>query len=327
MASTRSDRIAALHRPSLAWFSGLGSAWVFVLVSLGAFTTSIGAGMAFPDWPLSNGSLNPQGWLHNLAMFAEHSHRLSGMTMGLITIGLVVWIFRVEQRGWLRKLVLVALAIVVIQGLLGGLRVVLNHWNPTESVMSIGQLLRIPHGVLAQIYVCVLIGVATGCSRTWVLGDLPDLSRHARFGWLCCGLLLLQLAIAATMRHCQAGLAIQQFPLSSPEGSWLPETWTFGVGIHFAHRVMALVLTGFLAAYVVRLQRDGAGSRHFVVGSWLLVGLLALQVFLGAQVIWQQREPLVTTSHVLNGSLLLALCFWLTLLCSRNRIEVKGDKA
>jgi len=65
---------------------------VFVLVTLGAFTTSIGAGMVFPDWPLSNGSLNPKGWLEDIAMFAEHSHRLTGTVMGLITIGLTLWL-------------------------------------------------------------------------------------------------------------------------------------------------------------------------------------------------------------------------------------------
>ena len=49
--------------PALAAFAALAAPWVFVLVTLGAFTTSIDAGMAFPDWPLSNGSLNPPGWL------------------------------------------------------------------------------------------------------------------------------------------------------------------------------------------------------------------------------------------------------------------------
>ena len=56
------------YQPALAWFAAFGAAWVFVLVMLGAFTTSIGAGMVFPDWPLSNGTLNPAGWLQNLAM-------------------------------------------------------------------------------------------------------------------------------------------------------------------------------------------------------------------------------------------------------------------
>jgi len=59
------------YKPGLAWFAAAGSVWVFVLVTLGALTTSIGAGMAFADWPLSNGSLNPSGWLGNLAMFAS----------------------------------------------------------------------------------------------------------------------------------------------------------------------------------------------------------------------------------------------------------------
>ena len=76
------------YKPALAWFAALGSAWVFVLVTLGALTTTIGAGMAFSDWPLSNGSVNPDGWLVNPDMFAEHSHRLSGMIMGFITIAL-----------------------------------------------------------------------------------------------------------------------------------------------------------------------------------------------------------------------------------------------
>src|ERR1043165_3205923 len=100
MAITFHARRTMTHKPALAVFAGLGSVWVFILVTLGAFTTSIGAGMAFPDWPLSNGSINPPGWLQDISMFAEHSHRLTGMMMGLITIALVVWVWRREERGW-----------------------------------------------------------------------------------------------------------------------------------------------------------------------------------------------------------------------------------
>src|SRR5260221_8385136 len=90
------------HKPALALFAAVGGIWVFLLVTLGASTTSIGAGMAFPDWPLSNGSINPEGWLRDLSMFAEHSHRLTGMMMGLITVSLAVWLWRREARPWLR---------------------------------------------------------------------------------------------------------------------------------------------------------------------------------------------------------------------------------
>src|SRR5690606_7501999 len=43
----RSSRTTS-YRPGLAWFAAIGGLWVFVLVTLGAFTTSIGAGMVFP---------------------------------------------------------------------------------------------------------------------------------------------------------------------------------------------------------------------------------------------------------------------------------------
>src|SRR3954447_10613061 len=104
MATAPTSHRTSSHKPALAIFAAVGSAWVFVLVTLGAFTTSIGAGMAFADWPLSNGSVNPHGWLEDIAMFAEHSHRLSGTVMGLITIGLAVWLWRKEERRWLRRL-------------------------------------------------------------------------------------------------------------------------------------------------------------------------------------------------------------------------------
>lgn len=116
------------YKPGLAWFAALGSAWVFVLVAMGAFTTSIGAGMVFPDWPLSNGSLNPNGWLSDLAMFAEHSHRLSAGLMSMITIAIVVWLWRTESRSWLRRLAVAAVVLIFIQAFVGGLRVLLeNH--------------------------------------------------------------------------------------------------------------------------------------------------------------------------------------------------------
>jgi cytochrome c oxidase assembly protein subunit 15 len=69
----------------------------------------------------------------------------------------------------------------------------------------------------------------------------------------------VQLTIAATMRHNFAGLAIPTFPLFQRRGRLLPSGWNFLVGIHFAHRVMAVVLTvalgWFAMAAVARSRR------------------------------------------------------------------------
>lgn len=310
------------YKAGLAWFAAIGSMWVFVLVALGAFTTSIGAGMAFPDWPLSNGSVNPHGWLTEIDKFAEHSHRLSGTMMGLITIILAVWLHRSEERRWLRRLGWWALAIVLFQGLLGGTRVMLDHIHVPGFEMSFGQMLRIPHGVLAQVYVCVLFAIAAGVSRPWIENILGVPSeRVRRLGWGCVALLFVQLTIAASMRHNYAGMAIPTFPFSTPDGNLLPAHWDYRVVLQFAHRVMAAFIGIAVLIYSHYLWRDKS-LRPFLRGSsLLLVGLVGLQIYLGAQIIWTGRSVYMTTSHVIIGALTLATTFGVAFFTFRSSIE------
>jgi cytochrome c oxidase assembly protein subunit 15 len=309
------------YKPTLALFAALGSIWVFVLVTLGAFTTSIGAGMIFRDWPLSNGSLNPHGWVGNVAMFAEHSHRLSGITMGLISIGLAVWLWRTESRPWLRQLGWWALIIVIVQGLLGGTRVLLDRVSVPGFQMSLGQMLRIPHGVLAQVFVCILFAMAVSCSRGWIERPVPVSPRVRKLGLLCCVLLFIQLTVAAVMRHNGAGLAIPTFPYSTVDGHWLPATWDFRVAIHFTHRVMAAIIAVALPALVFVVRRDAGSTLAMRAAGSALLSLLVLQILLGAEIILTGRQPEMTTAHVVVGALTLATTFWLTWVAHRDAIE------
>ncbi len=310
------------YKPGLAWFAAVGSAWVFVLVALGAFTTTIGAGMAFADWPLSNGSVNPHGWLTEIDKFAEHSHRLSGTVMGLITIILAVWLHRAESRAWLRRLGWWALAIVIFQGVLGGTRVLFDPMHVPGFDMSLGQMLRIPHGVLAQVYGCVLFAIAAGVSRPWMANTLGAASvRVRRLGWWCVALLFAQLTIAATMRHNYAGMAIPTFPSSTPEGALLPATWDYRVALQFAHRAMAALIGVAIAAYGHILWREKTLHPLLRGGGLLLVALVTTQILLGAQIIWTGRSITMTTGHVVVGALTLATTFLVVFLTRRDSIE------
>ncbi len=321
MAAAHPSHRTSVHKPALAIFAAIGSTWVFLLVTLGAFTTSIGAGMAFPDWPLSNGSINPHGWLEDISMFAEHSHRLTGMMMGLITIGLAIWLWRREERAWLRHLALWALGVVLLQGILGGQRVTLNAIHVPGFEMSLGEMLRIPHGILAQVYVCILIAIAVACSRNWIERAAPVGSAVRRIGVACCGLLFVQLAIAATMRHNAAGLAIPYFPYSTADGHWLPATWDFRVGIHFAHRAMAVVLAVALTLFASAVRRDRASTVAMKAAASALLSLMVLQILLGFLIIQTGRSFKMTTGHVVVGALTLAVTFWLTWVAHRDQIE------
>ena len=64
-----------------------------LLIWWGAATTTKQAGMAFADWPLSLGSINPDGWLRNLVPFLEHSHRLLASLVGVMVLILFSWAY------------------------------------------------------------------------------------------------------------------------------------------------------------------------------------------------------------------------------------------
>ena len=110
--------------------------------------TSKGVGLAVPDWPTTFGYnmfLFPVSkWVGGI--FFEHVHRLVASTVGILTIVLTVWLWCGESRRWLRSLGLAALALVVLQGLLGGLRVTL-----------LKDEIGIFHACLAQMFFGLLI--------------------------------------------------------------------------------------------------------------------------------------------------------------------------
>jgi len=313
---TPSSRTAA-YKPALAWFAAIGSLWVFVLVMLGAFTTSIGAGMIFPDWPLSNGSVNPHGWIHNIDEFAEHSHRLSAELMSLITIVIAVWVWRREARAWLRKLAGFAVALVIAQAVVGGLRVLLDPDKVASMHTTVGQLFAMLHACLGQIYACVLFAIALSLCRPWLVPADAEAAgaaaRLRRTGRVCCGLILLQLAVAAVLRHYFAGLAIPTFPYATPGHGVLPAAWDFGVGINFTHtRLMALAVTVALLTFAVRIWRERHAAAGIKQAAVVMLGLLCLQIALGASIIWSSRDPYFTTAHVLVGALTLVVTFGIT---------------
>jgi cytochrome c oxidase assembly protein subunit 15 len=245
------------------------------------------------------------------------------MLMGFITIGLAIWLWRTETRPWLRQLGYWALGIVILQGIIGGQRVTLNAIDVPWFHMSLGEMLRIPHGILAQVYVCVLIAIAAACSRSWIQQATPVGSAVRTAGVICTALMFVQLVIAATMRHNAAGLAIHTFPYSTPapENHWLPNEWNFRVAIHFAHRVMAVVLAVALTIFAWIIRRDRCSTVAMKAGAATLVGLLVLQILLGAQIIWTLRRPEMTTGHVVVGAVTLAFTFWLTWVAHRDRLE------
>ncbi len=94
------------------------------LMALGSATRVMNAGLACPDWPLCYGVLVPQKQM-NLQVFLEWFHRLTASSMGLFAIALVgfCWWYRRDLPKWAPWIALLALFLVVFQGILGAFTV------------------------------------------------------------------------------------------------------------------------------------------------------------------------------------------------------------
>ncbi len=281
-----------LHR-----FALLVACATFFLIIAGALVTSHDAGLATNDWPLSNGQVFPK-MVGNL--FWEHGHRMVATTVGLLTIGLVVFLFVKEKRRWVRRLGLLALFAVIAQGLLGGLTVKL----------SLPLVVSTAHATLAQLFFCTTVSLAVFTSRSW-LENQPQLEERAGFPlrYLCAAAaatIFLQLIIGATLRH---------------SATWDKPLPTDLLLTHIGGAIAVTLLLGSAALLVRHRYREHA---FLTRPATVALALLVVQLFLGlAAYITRMASPNdpqplnpmvgVTVAHVACGALVFATTIVLTL--------------
>jgi heme a synthase len=168
----------------------LTAAATCVLIVFGGLVTNTGAALAVPDWPTTFG--------HNMFLFPwsqmvggvfyEHSHRLLGSLVGMLTLALAAVLWR--QGGRLRALGIAAVVAVIAQGVVGGLRVVLL----TDGLAMV-------HGPLAQGFFALVVAIALVTSER-MTRPAPALDGATRGLTLAAALLVyLQIVFGAFLTH------------------------------------------------------------------------------------------------------------------------------
>jgi cytochrome c oxidase assembly protein subunit 15 len=306
-----------------AWFTGFAT---LLLICSGGMVTSKGVGLAVPDWPTTFGYnmfLFPASkWIGGI--FFEHTHRLIASTVGFLTIILAAWLWFVDPRRWVRILGVAAVGAVILQGVLGGLRV-------TMLKDEIG----IFHACLAQAFFGLVVIIALVTSRSWrapaaVAGRGKSLRGVALTTTI---FIYLQLALGATMRHQHRDLAITDFPTAY--GQWIPDTSAAAIAkinaardtiamsdvsaaqiwLQMAHRLGAVLVAIGVIWFFVSAHREKISPLRGLSTAWL-IGVL-LQVTLGAWTIWSNKAADVATAHVAVGATLLGLGAVICAFCFR----------
>ena len=227
----------------------------------------------------------------------EHGHRMIAGTVSILTMVLVLWLWRSEPRRWVRRLGAFAVMAVLTQAVLGGITVL--FYLPVAISVS--------HACLAQIFFCLTVSLAlfTQCDWRWDQQRLQD-SAMPSLRQLAAGTtaaIFLQLLLGAAFRH---------------KG--------FGIGPHI---VGAVMVTGGVLWLLVRVLTKYPRERAVVRPVLLLTALLVLQLCLGvisyiekmaAVNAPQPLSPLIeiTATHVAVGALVLASSVVATLQAFRN---------
>lgn len=258
-----------------------------LLIKAGAIVTSTGSGMAFSDWPLADGQWWPPDM--RLDQLFEHGHRAIGTTIGVLILILTVWVGVRERRGWLRKLATGVLALVVLQGLLGGMRIELDRYDP-----MLVTTVRVAHGVLAQVVLCMLALVAFALSPAWThrrAAAVSFVGRARRMAAVAVALVFLQLLMGAIARH----------------GNVTSALWV--------HIMMALLVGMWIMITAFYCSARFADVPGFRTMSRTVLVLLLAQLTLGFATLAVRRvshpsnieylgRSFVATTHVVVGALL-----------------------
>jgi heme a synthase len=264
-----------------------------LLILAGGLVTNTESGLAVPDWPTTFGyNMFLYPWSRMVGgILYEHSHRLIGSVVGLLTLTLTLVIWAVEPRRWLRWLAGAALGGVILQGVLGGLRVVL-----------VEETLAIIHGIVAQAFFGLMGSLVLFTSREWREPAMPV--RGAGAGgllWLTrltTLTIFLQIVFGALLTHLSTRLD--------------------------AHLTFAGLIVILVILLGVRLRRYHPDQRPLTRAGTILFGLLILQLLLGLGSYVGRFTGLVLPlasistlalpiSHRLTGGLMLVTSLTLTL--------------
>jgi cytochrome c oxidase assembly protein subunit 15 len=247
--------------PSSRWphrWACLLACATFPLVWWGGFVTATGSGMAFRDWLTSDGVPMPLYPWFSAAKdkFIEHGHRVLAQGAGLLTIALVIVCWRCGARSWVRYFSLALLAGVLVQGILGGLRVVFDE-----------RVLALVHGCVGPIFFVATVVMAAVTSENWAKTPrdaTPSTRKLFRVAVLTAALAYLQLVLGALVRH-------------SPHMLGDNAANIFKVAVYF-HVLMAAAVVAHVLMLAVRCWRTNVKRGVGLA----LAGLVGVQVLLGA---------------------------------------------
>ena len=293
-----SDRVHTLFR--IVVVAAILSA--FFQVTLGGVVRVTDSGLGCPDWPLCHGEIIPP---FDTATLIEYSHRLSGSVLGLLVIATtaIAWMrFRDNRLVWYTSVA--ALVLVIVAGILGGVTVL------TELAWQY----RLLHLAIAEILIgCLVVAAIAGWNPYSSAPTKADSEQADSLKPLIIASLVGAFILILSGSYMVGegyGTSCATWPLC--RGSILPEGWAYTV--HMGHRYIAAIV-GIVILWTAWKAWDSAAPQSPVrMAAAFLVTAFALQIAVGAFVIWVGFSADLKATHLSLATLVWVFLVFLTAL-------------
>ena len=265
----------------------------FLLILIGGLVHGTGSSLACPDWPTCYGTMMPR---MEGGVLVEHSHRLAAGSVMILTLGLLIAIAISKEplHRRLRPLAALAMSLVIVQAVLGGVTVLLRLPTPVSTMHT---------GVSVLFFVTVLYLAIRSRPARAGRAALPLPRRVVWLALVSVVAVYFQMVLGGLVRHSGAALACTDLPLC--RGALWPDAYPT-VLIHVLHRLNALVVAGLVIASSIvtwREARDRTGLRALALIAPVLV---LVQLALGVLSVLTFLDLVTVESHLGVATALLA---------------------
>jgi cytochrome c oxidase assembly protein subunit 15 len=303
-------KLKVAYRPGIHAVALFAAAFTLPLLYVGGSVTTYRVGMAVPDWPTTfqENMFRYDFWNAPFGVRVEHVHRLYGAAVGMACIVLAGCLLAFEPRRWMKGLGVFALAAVIGQGVLGGLR-----------VTRVSTVLAAVHGCTGQAFFGLLVALCVFTGRDWNArtGRIADPVRLRGRSVLALGLVYGQILVGGWLRH-----------FATPSTLWF-------------HSAVAAAVLIYSAWFALEIHAHRSDAPRLVGPSRLLLITVAVQVVLGVValvMLWPldgtarpvpMLQAVVRTSHQTNAAILFATSIVLTLRSFRHlagAVEIAGAR-
>ncbi|MDA0328216.1 MAG: COX15/CtaA family protein [Gemmatimonadetes bacterium] len=281
--------------------------WTLFLLYVGSVVHATESSLACPDWPTCFGTMVPE---MTGGVFWEHLHRLIAGGLVLMFM-LATWLARKEtqHRPWILRACVAGLVLLVVQSVFGGLTV----------IYQLPDMVSTTHLSLAFVFLALATVLAAATAQPAASGEDfgPGVGRRLSIlAAIGAGVVFLQSALGALVRHTEAGMACPDIPLCL--GRVVPPLVNLQITAHFTHRVLAIItllLVLYLVGWAYRAEVPASLRKRLAAAAFLVVA----QVVLGVASVLMVLAVAPVSLHTLFAAALLSVLVWIATVSRQER--------